>query len=209
MLLLFVPQFLLSFFSTLNFRDKSSLKILYRHPSLIVLPTVTFFNFSRLNSIDSRVSFSTKFTYVNIAVTTVGYVVWGVWWYFGPFGYNIADFYILFVALPSLVLSILLTALFLHLDKLCCCCCNPMEQLSVYDPDLDRRFIMVNGEVVEDPEDDEETPEDDVETPEDDVETGSNTCCGWCRHTEKQQTDDSEMVPLEVSGGGLRAEENN
>ena len=38
-LLLFVPQFLLSLFSTLNFLNKSSLKILYRQPSLIILPT--------------------------------------------------------------------------------------------------------------------------------------------------------------------------
>ena len=47
-----------------------------------------------------------------------------------------------------------------------CCCCDPREQTSVYDPDLDKRFIIKDGEVVEDPEDDLETPEDDVETPE-------------------------------------------
>jgi len=67
--------------------------------------------------------------------------------------------------------SVILTAIFLHLDKLCDCCCNPREQLSVYDPDLDKRFIMVDGEMMEEPEDDVETPEDEVETPEDDVET--------------------------------------
>jgi len=31
-----------------------------------------------------------------------------------------------------------------------------MEQLSVYDPDLDKRFIMLDGEIVDD-HDDEET----------------------------------------------------
>ena len=41
---------------------------------------------------------------------------------------------------------------------------------------------MLEGEVVED-------PEEDVETPDADVETGSKTCCGWCRQTEKQQTE--------------------
>ena len=45
------------------------------------------------------------------------------------------------------------------------------EQLSVNDPDLEKRFIMVDGEVMED-------PEDDVETPEDDKRTDNNACCG-------------------------------
>merc|ERR1719219_3400124 len=186
----FIPPLLLSLISTLNFFNKSSLKMLYRHPSLIILPTVTFFTFSRLNigccSENNKVSFSKNFTYINIAVSTVSYFVWGVW-YFCTFAKNDFHFYILCLALPVHVLSILLTALFLHLDKLRCCR-NAMEQLSVYDPDLDKRFIMVDGEVVE-------APEDDVETPEDDEETGSNTCCRWGRHTEKQQTE-PEMVSL-------------
>merc|ERR1719510_1524350 len=183
----FLPPILLSLFSTLNFFNKSSLKILYRHPSLIILPTVTFFTFSRLNigccSENNKISLSKKFTYINIAVSTLSYVVWGVW----HFSTDLVDHFIV-VGVPLIlhVLSILLTALFLHLDKLCCCCCNPMEQLSVYDPDLDKRFIMVDGEVVD-------VPEDDVETPEDDEETGG--CCGWGRQTEEQQTE-HEMVPL-------------
>jgi len=168
MLLLFLPQFLLSFFSTINFLDKSSLKILYRQPSLIILPTVTFFTFSRLNigccSENNRVSFSTKFTYINIAVTTVGYVVWGVWHHLGPFASHFGPFangrfhiYILIAVLPPFVLSILFTALFLHYDKMCGGCCKPREQLSVYDPDQDRRFIMVDGDDPVDDRDDEET----------------------------------------------------
>jgi len=188
-LLLFVPQFLLSLFSTLNFLNKSPLKILYRQPSLIILPTVTFFTFSRHNvgccGDNNQVSFSKKFTWLNITISTVGYVVWVVWAYFN----SIFDFIII---LPLHVSSILLTALFLHLDKLCCCCCNPREQLSVYDPDLDKRFIMLDGEVVED-------LEGDVETAEDDVETGSKTCCGWCRQTEEQQT--KHDVAITVSNG--------
>ena len=173
-LMLFVPQFLLSLFSTLNFRDKSSLKILYRQPSLIILPTVTFFTFSRLNigccSDDSRVSFSKSFTYINITVTSVGYVCMVVWWS-GEVGIDLdIKSGILQYTLPLFVMSILLTALFLHLDKLLCCSCDPREQLSVYDPDLDKRFVMLDGEVVEDPEDDLENAED--------VEIGTKTCCG-------------------------------
>jgi len=58
-LLMFLPQFLLSLFATLNFRDKSSLKILYRHPFLIILPTVTFFTFSKISHSngDTRLTF--------------------------------------------------------------------------------------------------------------------------------------------------------
>ena len=213
--LLFGPQFLLSIFSTLNFRDKSSLKILYRQPSLIILPTVTYFTFSRQNIIccneNNRVSFSKKFTWLNIAVSTVGYVVW---WYYIVLPYTYLDeglFFaiVLIFTLPLLVPSILLTALFLHLDKLCCCC-NPREQLSVYDPDLDKRFIMVDGEVVED-------PEEDVETPEDDVETDTKTCCGgWFNSivpdtegtAKGEETEMTEIVPdfmgeerLSIEGG--------
>merc|ERR1712048_971089 len=90
------------------------------------------------------------------------------------------------------------------------------EQLSVYDPDLDKRFIMVNGDDVEAPEDDVEDPEDDVENPKDNMETGTNTCCGWWRGTEPVEEiraengnlDGSEKVPLttlELSGGAVRA----
>ena len=193
--LLFLPQFLLSLFSTVNILNKSSLKILYRHPSLIILPTVTFFTFSRLNigcgSKDSRVSFSKKFTYINIVLSFLGYVSWLVWWYFSfithhppcPSTHHLIFYeYILPITLPPLLISILLTILFLHLDKLPKCCCDPREQLSVYDPDQNRRFIMRDGEVVED-------KEDDVEDPDDDVEAGTETCCGWCGQTEEPQTE--------------------
>ena len=153
---------LISIFSTLNFRDVSSLKILYQQPSLIILPTVTYFTFSRHNigccGGNNRVSFSKKFTWINILASTVGYVVWGLW-LFSNFDWFLTlhlDWHLvgtyLSIHLAVLVSSILLTALFLHTDKLCCCCCNPREQLSVYHPDLDKRFILVNGEVVEDVE---------------------------------------------------------
>ena len=152
LLLLFAPQFLLSLFSTLNFRDKSCLKILYRHPSLIVLHTVTFFTFSKTTL--SQICFSKKFTWLNAGVSTLGFVSWLVWEYFSLSKeqfYKIVISFIFPIAIPLFLFSILLTALFLHLDKLCCCCCNPREQLSVSDPALDKRFVMVDGEVVEDP----------------------------------------------------------
>ena len=90
-------------------------------------------------------------------ISTINCVVWCVWSYF-----NYAIIYSLII-LPLSVVSILLTALFLHTDKLCCWC-DPREQLSVYDPHLDKRFIMKEGEVVVDTEAEADTPEVDVET---------------------------------------------
>ena len=52
------------------------------------------------------------------------------------------------------------TGLFLHLDRLYSCCpCTgvPGEEISVYDPTTDKRFIIKDGELVEPPEDDVET----------------------------------------------------
>ena len=119
MTLLFLPPLLLSLISTLNFHNKSSLKILYRQPSLIILPTVTFFTFSRHNigycccGENNQVSFSKKFTWLNITISTVGYVVWLVWAYFHlgrTFGFiwlhtiSIKSFFSL-LSLPSLSVS--------------------------------------------------------------------------------------------------------
>lgn len=95
---------------------------------------------------------SVQSSLTNAALTTVGYVSWVVWWYFAK---GISPLlYIFSISLPLFLISILLTALFLHLDKLPCC--NPREQLSVYDPDQNKRLIMVDGEVVDDPDDEEE-----------------------------------------------------
>ena len=167
-----IPPLLLSLFSTLNFRDRFSLKILYRYPSLIILPMVTFFTFSRHNIIgreNNRVTFSWIFTGVNMSVTTLSYFV--LVSYSDPFNSSIREIRSFhYESLGYLVSGILFTTLFLFTDKLCCCCCDPKEQLSVYDPHLDKRFILVEGQVKED-------PEDEIETPEDDVETGTNSCC--------------------------------
>ena len=182
-LLLFGPPFLLAIYSTLNCR-RSSLLILIRHPSLLLLPIVTFFTFSRIkNSRDeNRVIFSTRFTWINMAVSTVSVAGWLVWYsntQHGPTHYWYETFYdtqtVLSIVLSLFVLSIILTGLFLHLDQLsphCCeCFLSPGEQLSVYDPDLDKRFIMKDGKVVEDPEDDVEDPDDDIKPPGDYKET--------------------------------------
>jgi len=160
LLLLFLPSFLLAIFSTLNFRDKSSFSILYRHPTLIIIPAVTCFSFSRfgfdqLESVRVKVVFSKKMSFANIVLTTVGFVSWVVycyyeikWWHPGG----------IIFGLPLLVISIIHTLLFLFLDKLSSCfsCCpTSEEQLSVYDPRDDKRFILQNGQLRDDTEDEE------------------------------------------------------
>ena len=128
--------------------------ILYRHPSLIILPMVTFFTFSR-DEVEgerereenegkesrergekdckekdggesTRFSFSPKFTWLNMLVNTVGWVVWGVWFYFTLSDWVCQQFLLsiplskwISLTLPLHLSSILLTGLFLHLDRLC------------------------------------------------------------------------------------------
>ena len=91
-----------------------------------------------------------------MAVSAVEYVCWGVWQY-ERFEQESDEphrklFYIMFpIPLPFLLLSALLTILFLHLDTLCCCCpstAGPGEELSVYDPDSDRRFVIRDGQLM-------------------------------------------------------------
>ena len=95
-----------------------------------------------------------------------------------------------FASLISLSLfhlpSVILTGLFLHLDRLCCCCpCTgvPGEEISVYDPSTDKRLILVNSELVEPPEDDVETGD-----------TPSSSCYGCCSPVQEQNTEDVALT---------------
>ena len=81
-----------------------------------------------------------------MAVSVVGYICWEVWVYYS--GKKFLGTLIL--SLPYLLLSTILTVLFLHLDRLCCCCsCTAGGVTSVDDPTTDNRFIMIDGELVE------------------------------------------------------------
>ena len=42
-----------------------------------------------------------------------------------------------------------------------------------------------------------------MEVPEDDVETDTNTCCGWCRQTEEQQAEHVDL-PDNLNGAAVR-----
>lgn len=163
---LFAPLFLLAIFSTLDLSSKSSLKIITHHPSLLLLPTFfTFFTFSRVKvgccGGESRVMFSRKYTFVNMAVSILGYVHWLAWYYTRfAVGERERAKEIFFsrqipFSVSPLLLSAILTYCLLILDRLPCSLLAsraPGEVLSVYDPSTDRRYIMEAGEVVEPPE---------------------------------------------------------
>ena len=109
--------------------------------------------------------FSKKFTWVNMAVSVVGYVCWAVWYYHrfdqGAYEWSKWNFYNIIIppTLSLLLLSAILTLLLLHLDRLSCCCSwtrVPGEVTSVYDPTTDKRMILENGELVDPPEDEGE-----------------------------------------------------
>ena len=196
---LFVPQLVLSILSTLNLRSKNSLHIITRHPSVILLPVVTFFTFAKVKvgcgANESRVRFSKRFSWSNIGVSVVGYVSWAVWFYYRfEFYKGRRDFYEVYlpISLSPLVLSIILTALFLHLDSICCseCARVPAEEISVYDPSTDRRFIM-----------DQETGKI-IPVPEEDVETGNNPSN---HRAEVQETDiDTASVEQDVGDENMK-----
>ena len=62
---IFLPHFLLAVISTVDFSSRQSVKTITSHPSLLLLPTFTFFTFSRLwdgHFRDRRLSFSVFMT---------------------------------------------------------------------------------------------------------------------------------------------------
>ena len=148
--------------------SKSSLKVITHRPSLLLLPTVTFFTFSKVqvgcSRSESRVKFSKKFTWINMAVSAVGFsclLVWCSLQYLNHVNiFQLEHFIFVFIPLVSFLPSLILTILFLHLDRLCSCCsCTgvPGEEISVYDPNMVKRFVIKDGELVEPPEEDVET----------------------------------------------------
>ena len=123
-----------------------------------------------------------------MGVSAVGYVCWLVWFYYKFEFYAdewVKDaFFSITIprSLSPLLMSAILTGLFLHLDRLCSCCpCTgvPGEEISVYDPNTDKRLILVNNDLVEPPEDDVETGD-----------TPSSSFCGCCSPAQEQNTSD-------------------
>ena len=161
--LLYLPQLLLALITTLDFKY-SSLTILWKHPSLILMPFFTFFtfskprNFCRKDPSDNRVMFSVKYTKINMAISIASYTLFCYVMRFilqdksdifeNYYSFSFWGIFFLFA------LSIILTITFLYFDYLFCCCCqcflSSKNQTVVYNPNQpDKTFHLVNGEIIE------------------------------------------------------------
>lgn len=144
--MVFLPSFLVAIISTLDITNKKSLRILISHPYLVLLPTFTFFSYSKLQICgDRRIAFSTKLSIVNTLLNTV--VLSGIIIFLAKVQHiYISDIIFLLseIFLPFFV-SALLSILFLWLDEISCCsCCGSAGRLlRVFDPDQpDKTFFM-------------------------------------------------------------------
>ena len=143
-LLLTLPNLLTAIFTTIGRNNWR--KVLTQHPHLLLLPTYTFFSFEKLQpgcgcaNLDHRIRFSKRMSIINIIIQSICFgVLFGLaqTWQFD------ADLTVslLVVLLPLFILAIILSMIFLFMEKCCgCCClgvacCNITDQIRVYHPD--------------------------------------------------------------------------
>jgi len=134
-LVLSLPSLIIAMITTVG----PNFKILAQHPALVLLPTFTFFSFQKLKcgcfggDPDHKFMFSKKMTMFNMLIN-------------GPcFGIVCRLLYIMdinFLAIlpPPFILAVLLSMVFLYMEKCCgCCltvsCCNIQDKGEVFDPD--------------------------------------------------------------------------
>jgi len=120
---MFLPSFLLGLFSVVDFCSKNSLKIIYRQPSLLLLPTFTCFTFSKVSSgccgqADNSVMFSKKMTGINMVLTVIQTICWEIFFYHRYSNGKIV------ITIPLLVTGLVSTLMFLFYDKMFSCCCG-------------------------------------------------------------------------------------
>ena len=148
---LFIPLPLFAIWSSIGAK-KSSLKVIFQHPSIILLPIFTYFTFSKMNTScwgkrDVRLIFSPLHTWLNIIISSGCIYCFFLAGDIGPWNFGI-DFVLLNI--PAVVP----TVIFLHYDYLFCCCCEcclqPATKMSVYDPDnQDLELVFKDGRVEE------------------------------------------------------------
>ena len=166
-LILYAPLLILALTSTIR---RNNFKILYRHPSLILLPTFTHFTFSLscldtppsscslyLNSSnchgpkDVTIRFSKLYTWINIVISCLSYTILLVTVQLivqneprrhvkPPLIIELLQY-----CTPGVIMGIILTITFMYMDQWCkCCvwdCCNTETKVNVYDPN-NRCFIF-------------------------------------------------------------------
>ena len=118
----------------------------------LLLPTSSFFSFQRMScrccgccgEPDHKIMFSKKMSMINMIVNGLCFgAIYGLvqWPFDSVVKKSDFTFYLLVFSLPLLILAILLSTLFIFMDKLCgCCClsvscCNIQDKEGVFDPD--------------------------------------------------------------------------
>ena len=147
--LMFLPQFLLALATTLDWRSKNSLLILLRHPSLLLLPPFTFFTFARLSRSDRRVKFSQSWTWLNLGLTVATMLGYTARLYHRT-GVPARYYTMVFLSPGLILLPVVFTMTFLHLNRLPGGSLQPPLELAVFDPDKPYRlFVFRDGHVIE------------------------------------------------------------
>ena len=134
-LILHVPNLIMALITTI---DKNNIKIIYKHPSLILLPCFTFFSFKKIKLCngDGGVKFSKRMTLINIVLSTVSLgSTYGVLQ-----TSNARTYYTFSVSvIPVFVGCIILTLIVLFMEE-CCKCFNAptwfniKNDIRIYDP---------------------------------------------------------------------------
>ena len=152
---LFIPQLVLAIWSSVGTK-KSSLKMIIQHPSIILLPTYTFYTFSKINTIngdrDVRVKLSPIYTWINMFLSFGYGLILNYFYYEFTFTLEWSIHFPWEIGSILAVCGIISTAIFLYYDsvfKCCCeCCLLPPSRISVYDPDNpDFQLVWRDGRV--------------------------------------------------------------
>ena len=135
-LLLHIPNFIIAIITTVAM---DNIKILYQHPSLVLLPCFTFFSFQKIGICDdARIKFSPLMTIFNIIISSICYG--------SIFGFmnSMVDedwdkTYFLTICIPIFAFGCLMTLIVMFMETCCCCCgtltcCNIKDDVRIYDP---------------------------------------------------------------------------
>ena len=135
-LLLHIPNFIIAIITTVA---KDNIKILYQHPSLVLLPCFTFFSFKKIGLCnDARIKFSPLMTVINMIVSTICYgSIIGLM-------HSMVDedwdkTYFLTICIPIFAFGCVMTLMVMFMETCCCCCssvtcCNIKDDVKIYDP---------------------------------------------------------------------------
>ena len=133
-----LPNLIIAMITTMG----TNFRILIQHPALVLLPAYTFFSY---RAQDHKIMFSKKMTMLNMLINGLCFGIVFVQGQVGQFDVEYKrshfQFFLLVASLPLLVMAILLSMVFIYMEKWCgCCClsvscCNIKDKEEIFDPD--------------------------------------------------------------------------